>query len=199
MNEQQTREMLINKFKTDNVDTSYPGFYNESSFIANETRDPRYLNQYAFWVRYQNYNEKYLNKVKNLVPKVVAILNEELINDGRKGACVDMTLGLLKIFEKHKIWCVGLGGSLVSEYQAHEIDPGYYWNYDYEALIKHGEPIPGHAWLFCPPYKIIDLTIKYQPYFEGEEAFLPDYILQEEGEFFNFSLRTFFQKIIYFI
>ncbi|MCP3994110.1 MAG: hypothetical protein GY722_03455 [bacterium] len=38
----------------------------------------------------------------------------------------------------------------------------------------------GHVWLYVPPYTIVDATVSLQPYRNGEQKHLPNYVLAKD-------------------
>lgn len=45
--------------------------------------------------------------------------------------------------------------------------------------IDHGKYSAAHAWLFCPPFNVLDLTIQLQPYTLGEVNYLPKFVANQ--------------------
>ncbi|QGY40232.1 hypothetical protein GM415_08865 [Pseudodesulfovibrio cashew] len=179
------KKKLKKLFEDTGVDTSTPGFYNDKNFIAQEKNDPSFLQAYGFWVYYKNYSEKYLKKVRSIVPIVLSVVQQELEGDGRTGACVDVSQVLSKIFERHGIWCVMVEGAFNADYPDDaNISEKYLWHYDDPKSLRE-RMSPGHVWLHCPPYQVIDITIKQQPYTEGQSNYLPEIVAQEEMVIFE--------------
>ena len=173
-------DSLIKTFKENSIDYSYPGFYNDPQFIKKEETDSLFLQKYGLYVKLRKYEDEYLQSVRRIVPQVVEKLYRELELDGRKGACVDMSLSIMKILEKHDIWCVAVAGSMNTIFPVSaNIQNMFFWHFD---IHPQGKPVPGHVWCYCPPYEIVDLTIRQQLYECGQENYLPAYILNEHGE-----------------
>nr|WP_321513830.1 hypothetical protein [uncultured Pseudodesulfovibrio sp.] len=179
------KKKLKKMFEDTGVDTSTPGFYNDKNFIAQEQNDPSFLQAYGFWVYYRNYSDKYLKKVKSIVPTILSVVQHELVEDGRMGACVDVSQVLSKILERHGIWCVMVEGAFNADYPDDaNISEKYLWHFDDPKSLRERLP-PGHVWLHCPPYQVVDITIKQQPYTEGQSDYLPEIVAQEEVDIFD--------------
>lgn len=180
---------LRETFEEYGIDYSQPGFYNDPNFIAQEQANPEFLKLYGFFVQFRDYDREYLDFVRRTLPRVAEVLHDELKRDGRLRACIDMSLGLTKVLERHSIWCAGVEGAFNADYPDSSIEAKHLWHIDDEAPPQNGRKTPGHVWVLCPPFNIVDLTIKYQPYDEGQEAYLPDFILQEDTRPFTATLR----------
>jgi len=51
----------------------------------------------------------------------------------------------------------------------------YFWS------IDHGNFTAGHAWVFAPPFSIIDITLKQQSYTGSKKDYIPEIILVKSG------------------
>lgn len=159
---------LVNEFTAYNIPYEQIEFYNHPNFTAQERRDPVYLEKYASIVRDQPYSEEYLDRARTMIPRICSIIYDELVQDGAKGACVSISQMLSKL-EQEGFWNYCVKGALTIDFPMHvSIGSKYYWPVD------RGQFDAAHAWVVAPPFTVIDLTIKQQPYQEGEEAYLPD-------------------------
>lgn len=152
-----------------------PGFYDSSKFLLVERARPEYLSNYARFVQGREYSDEYLLKARQEIEVIARSLYNELLRDGRQGACVDMAGVLSRILEREGYWNFVIKGSLTIEFPPTSgKSKRYFWTYD------EGEFIAGHAWVYAPPFKMIDLTLKQQPHRTGDSNFLPDYVLAED-------------------
>jgi hypothetical protein len=166
------------------IRTNNPGFYDDSNFLELEYSNPAILNNYASFVKQQKYDENYLKMVEEKLPIICNILYEELLKDKRQGACIDMSMALSRILEREKIWNYAVKGSLTITFPKESgIRTKYFWT------IDQGEFAAAHAWLVVPPFKIVDLSIKEQPYKQQEKQFLPDTILQKQTKISEVDLK----------
>src|SRR4051812_3576612 len=44
------------------------------------------------------------------------------------------------------------------------------------------QPVPGHVWVVAPPFEIVDIALKTQPYDRGEAGFVPDLLCLENAK-----------------
>ena len=173
-----TLEHLEKTFSEHKININNPGFYNDPAFIAAEQADPRFLQNYGFYVLNRTYDDDYLLYVERILPQIAQILFSELKVDGRLGACGDMSTCLMKILELHGIWSVVVTGAFNAVFPDPQITERYFWHFDDPEDIFH--QIPGHVWLHCPPYMVVDLTIKLQPYKQMQDKYLTDFVLQKD-------------------
>ncbi len=160
-------------FKEHKIDTSHPGFYDHPAFLKLEQSYPEILNSYASFVEKQLYEESYLTKTSNKIKIITELLYQELLRDGRLGACVDMSMALSRILEVEKIWNYAVKGSLTIRFNKNlGLRDKYFYSLD------TGNFVAGHAWVVAPPFKIIDLTLNRQASMGVEQKLIPKYILE---------------------
>lgn len=141
------------------IPTDKPGFYDHPRFLAAEKSDPIYLNCYARFVQQRPRDDKYEARVRRVVPRVAKILHRELEAEGRLGACVDMSMVLSRILDEEQIWNYEVKGALTLTFpRLIQRDPIYFWPMDIDG------PKDGHVWVSAPPYNVVDLTVREQPY-----------------------------------
>lgn len=136
-----------------------PGFYDHPNFLMVERSDPTFLNCYARFVQQRPRDETYEARVRRVVPRVAEILHRELEAEGRLGACIDLSMVLSRILDAEGIWNYMVKGSLTLTFPR-SVRPGpiYFWPMD------EGDFEAGHVWISAPPYDVIDLTVRQQPY-----------------------------------
>jgi hypothetical protein len=159
------------------IDPSKIEFYNDPAFMKAEKGEIGFLEYFAAWVRLRPRDGAYDERVRKLVPRIANLLAAEVENDGQLGVCIDASMMLMKILETEGIWCYGVKGALSIEAPSLP-DPTYFWNYDLE-------PVAGHVWLVAPPFEIIDITLKLQPYSRGERDILPLTVIEETAKPFT--------------
>lgn len=169
-------ERLATDFQSRGIPIDKPGFCDHPNFLAEERRNPSFLNNYAAFVATQPYTEEYLGHARNVLTKASNILYKELKSNGRSGACVDISGIFLRILEKEGIWSCGIKGSLAIAFPAESKEEStYFWSVD------HGEFVAGHAWIYAPPFSIVDVAVKQQPYTGRKAEYLPDINLIESA------------------
>ncbi|MCS2153246.1 hypothetical protein MUU49_11790 [Scandinavium goeteborgense] len=163
---------LSDEFHKKGIPTDKPDFYDHPNFIKEEQRDPSYLIKFAKFVAEKPYPDGYLEKAESIISDVVKILSKQLSDNGRQGACVDMSGILARILERKGVWCACIKGSCTIEFpKKSNEETTYYWS------IDNGEFIAGHAWVFAPPFSIVDLTLRQQPYTGTKRNYIPEIIM----------------------
>lgn len=166
-------EYIAKGFKSLGIPTSDIAFYNHPKFLEAEIQNPKLIELYAAFVRLRPRDDAYEEYARKIVPLVAQILAEEIQSDGQLGACVDAAQMLNKILEELGIWSYLVQGSMTISEPSLPC-PTYFWLFD-------EKPIPGHVWVTAPPFDVIDITLKAQPY-ERHEADLLPIVVVSEGE-----------------
>jgi len=173
MPSRQEMEMMFGRL---GIDYGNPGFYEASEFQAIEREHPEFLKSYADYIQVLQLTPDYLDRARRTVHETVEFLFNELLADGRKGACVDISGLTLRFLERQGIWChVVFGGVKVEFPDASGIKARYF----YPLMHKDNNARTGHAWIYAPPFKIVDLSISLQPYPEDEQQYFHGYTLTE--------------------
>lgn len=178
-------ETIKEDFIRKGIDINTPGFYNQNNFLLVEKNQPLYLNNYARYVQSKAYTEDYIECARKEIRLIASILHNELVKDGRKGACIDMSMTLSKILEKEGYWNYVVKGALTLNYPLESgLSDAHYFPIDNNTIAS-----AGHAWVVAPPFSVIDITIKQQPYTRNEEKFLPDLVLEENGTLYPATVK----------
>jgi hypothetical protein len=168
-------ENILRDFEDAGIPVDAPGFYDHPAFAERFAQNPAYLNNYARFVMGRPYSPEYLAKAEKTLGIVCDLLHRELVEDGRLGACIDMALVLSRILDKLGIWNFPVLGALTTTYPAGSgIPQGFYWPVD------HGAIDAGHAWIYAPPFTVIDITFGRQYYNPGLERYHPDAVYSKE-------------------
>ncbi len=165
------QKTLSRLFSNRHIPDAEIGFYNHPNFLAAERDDATFLELYGAWVRARPRSQSYDAHVRAVVPIMATRLAKEILKDGQLGVCIDASMMLSKMLEEQGIWCYAAKGALSIE------APGlstrtHFWLYD-------TEPCAGHAWIVAPPFEIIDIALKAQPYQRGEAEHLPEALICE--------------------
>jgi len=157
------------------ISPSRPGFYDDELFIAEERVDPKFLEEYARYVTSLPLDHSYIVKARRVIPVIARTLHAELVADGRLGACIDTGMIFSRILEQEGIWNFQVKGSLTIDFPAESgINTKYFWSWD---LSEH--PFASaHSWIVAPPFVVVDIAVKQQPYAEGGDL-LPPIVLSE--------------------
>ena len=96
------------------------------------------------------------------------------MNHGRLGACVDISGILVRMLEREGIWSCTITGSLTITFPPiSELESKFFWS------IDKGNFVAGHAWVFAPPYTVVDIAIKQQDFSREERLHLPEMVLSQ--------------------
>jgi hypothetical protein len=159
------------EFAAAEIDFSKVGFYDDPSFLACEQKNHLYLEKYAEYVLKRKYSSEYIERAKREIPFIAHILNEELVKDGRLGACIDISIGLSRILEQEGFWNYIPKGCLTIDFPtATKIEKKFFYSADF------GNFDAGHVWVVAPPFNVIDLSVKQQPYQDRAGEYLPNII-----------------------
>lgn len=151
-----------------------PGFYDHPRFLEVERAYPEYLNNYAKFVCERPRDLTYDALVKEKAPVIAKIFHDKLKAHGRLGACIDISGLVSRALEFEGIWNYVVKGSLTIEFpEKSRIVTKYFWSVD------TGTFTAAHAWIVAPPFHIIDISIRLQPYSDGEEKHLPEIVCSE--------------------
>jgi len=139
------------------IEPLIPGFYDHQRFLRAEGVDPAFIQKYARYIESQEYDEAYLTRCRREIPEIARIVWEELIADGRLGACIDIGMILSRILEREGFWNYMVKGSLTisfPEATGHPRRRFYSWDVVARAFDA------AHAWIVAPPYAIVDISSK---------------------------------------
>lgn len=165
-------EALVKDFVSKDIPIDKPGFYNHPNFLKAEQRDSDYLNHYMAFVAKRPYEQDYLQYAKEKIQKIALLLYHALKENGRLGACIDISNILSAICEQEGIWSCCIGGSLAITFPNESLlSPLHFFSIDY------GDFVAGHAWVFAPPYAVIDISLGQQPNIAEKAKFLSPTVL----------------------
>lgn len=161
------------------LDTSRPGFYDDPRFVAEEANQPALLELYACFIRAKRYDSDYLDRAERVIGKAATFLQTRLAETVQVGKCIDASMVLMRFLEKQGIWSYTAQGGLTAFLaMGTGIQPARF-----APIMKKGNPaLTGHAWLYAPPFVVVDVTVKLQQYRHGEEEFMPSHVLAKHAE-----------------
>src|SRR4051794_9167049 len=81
-------EALERQLRDLGIDTSEFGFYDQRAFLAQEARDPTFLETYADWVRTRPCTPDYTQRVRSVVPRLAATLANLFESRDMQRSCV---------------------------------------------------------------------------------------------------------------
>ena len=160
-----------------NIDITTPGFYDDPHFLAQERKDPDFILEYARFVATKPFERRYSKIAVREISLIAEIINSELVTDGRLGACVDIGMIFSRILEEEGYWNYQVKGSLTIDFPPGSgVESKYFYSWD----MVENEFAAAHSWLVAPPYLIADVSIKQQPYKDGQQ-FLPKMLLTTDA------------------
>lgn len=153
-----------------------PGFYDDPRFIAAEKQNPQLLNTYAEYVIKRPYDQQYLDRAEKIIKATAKFLYSRLEQADALSKCIDASMMAMRILERYGIWCIMAQGALTIEFDPKtNIDSRYFQ----PLVLSTSSVATGHAWLYAPPFKVMDLTVSLQPYPSEVKKILPKYILEK--------------------
>lgn len=169
----QVEKQLVAQFENLGIDYSNPGFCDDPNFLRQEKKDPRFLEKYALYVESKHYEDEYLERAKKSIIICAESLHKAIKKDGRLGACVDVSSMLSRMLEELGIWSYVTNSAVKIDLpQSSKIKPIWFWS------PSDGSGMAAaHAIVVAPPFAIVDLTIKMQPYQPGVNRYLPEIAL----------------------
>jgi hypothetical protein len=173
---EQVEKQLVSLFETLRIDYSKPGFCDDPNFLKHEKKDPRFLEKYALYVESRSYTNEYLEKVESIIRICADTLHNVIRQDGRLGACVDVSGILSRMLDELGIWSYVTNSSVKIEFPlSSKIKPIWFWS-----PSEGSGMAAAHAVVVAPPFAIVDLTLKMQPYEPGVNKHLPEIVLVKD-------------------
>jgi hypothetical protein len=161
----------VKEFTAMGLSLDVPGFYDAPAFVEALHANPELLEHYAKYVAGRSYSPEYLERAERIIRQVGEIYHRELVRDGRLGACIDLSMVLSRVLDRLGVWNYVVKGALTTVYPPESGKPnGYYWPFD------HSPAQAGHAWIFAPPFSVIDITLGQQPYEPSDREYFPDVV-----------------------
>lgn len=165
---------LESRVRTLGIDKLVPGFYDSAAFLRAERADPRLIELYAQYVQYRPRAPEEDARTTAIVPRLAALLADQVAALGRPGACVDGSLVLSRSLDRLGVWnYVAAGGFNVELPAQRALGKRYWWVVDH---LDPGAGQLGHVWVVAPPFVIVDVTIKSQGWDAPFAAAMPDFV-----------------------
>lgn len=169
-------KQLQRSFRNRGIDSSQPAFYDFPAFRKSEDLDPRILNDYAEYVEVREYAPDYLLSARKNIEAVVHAVGTAIRADGRMGACVDASMMIGRMLDRLGVWNYVAKATLSIEFSTESrIQPIYFPDLDPTRSFA-----AAHAIVVAPPFGIIDVTLRQQPYPGRIREYLPDYVIAND-------------------
>src|SRR5207249_4344275 len=82
------------------------------TFVSIEQKDPNFLDEYARFVHWGQFDEVYLERAEKIITIVADELYRGLILEGRLGGCIDTSMTMGRILDLYGVWNYVVRGSL---------------------------------------------------------------------------------------
>jgi hypothetical protein len=162
-------------FRKAGIKAEAPGFYDHPKYLEIERRRPEYLDNYARFVNWRPYDACYLDRAENVIRIVAEQLHAGLVTEGRLSGCIDTSITMNRILDRHGVWNYTVRGALRIIFPPETgRKPFCFWPVD---LTDGTGGEYGHKWVYAPPFFVIDLTLRLQGYQDDTADFLPDLVL----------------------
>lgn len=159
------------------INVSSAGFHDLPQFISAESNNPNILQSYAALIEAKAYTVEYLTDARRKIEIAVKALGDLVATDGRLGMCVHASSTLGRLLDEMGIWNYVAKATLTITFpKASGIGKRYFWAIDERAMTAP------HAIVVAPPFGIIDLTVRHQPYADNEAEYLPSTVLADRFE-----------------
>jgi hypothetical protein len=156
-------------FQSVGIDYENPGFYDSPPFLAAEQRDPSFLDRYSEYVERRIYEPAYIHRIRNLVPRLAAFVYRHLQEEGRLGACIDVSGMFSRMLDLEGVWAYAVGGRVTVNFPAHsEVQPSHF------GVIGGESNVAAHMWVKAPPFVVIDISLPEQRWGQAHQRFFVD-------------------------
>jgi hypothetical protein len=175
-------DQLEAEFERLGINYQEPGFYDTPAFLAVEQMNPQFLSYYAEYVDRRTLTAEYVNRVRELVPRLAQFVFERLRSDGRLGACVDISGMLCRMLDLEGVWAYSVGGGVTVRFPRRtRLDPSHFGMLGGTSSTPGAESAAGHMWIRVPPYQVLDITLAAQPMPPERALHLTDIVLAERS------------------
>ncbi len=169
-------KQLKRAFDNRGIDTLHVAFYDSAAFLKHEVEDPRILNTYAELVEAKEYSADYLLSAHRKIEAVAHAVGAAIRRDGRQGACVDASMMIGRMLDRLGVWNYVAKATLTIEFPDRSgIRPIFFPDMD-----PTREFAAAHMIVVAPPFGIIDVTLRQQPYPGRIAEYLPDTVLASD-------------------
>jgi hypothetical protein len=160
------------------IPTDKAGFFDHPAFVVIEKRDSNFLDEYARFVHWRQFDTANLLRAEQIIKIVADELYQGLVLEGRLGGCIDTSMTMGRILDLYGVWNCVVRGSLRITFPAGSGHaPFCFWPMDEND--GSGREY-GHKWLVAPPFSVIDVTLKLQDYERPFRDRLPEQVLAKD-------------------
>jgi len=142
-----------------NVDYSRPGFHDSAAFLSAEKAEGSFIDNVARLVEARTYSTEELASAAVKVRIASEAVNSAVEADGRHGLCVIASGVLSRMLDALGVWNYCAKSTMTISFPESVSRSRRYFY-----AIDEGEFTAPHAIVVAPPYTVIDVTAKHQPY-----------------------------------
>lgn len=169
-----TLRELETLFQNHGIDYRNPGFYDSAEFLAAEQRDASFLDRYAEYVERRVYELPYLDRVRGLVPRLAEFVHQQLIVEGRLGACIDVSGMFSRMLDLEEIWAYAVGGGVTVKFPAGSgLQPSHF------GVLGGESNVAAHMWVKAPPFVVVDISLREQKWGRTRQRHFTDFVITE--------------------
>jgi hypothetical protein len=171
-----TLRELETLFQNRGIDYLNPGFYDSLQFLAAERRDASFLDRYAEYVERRVYEPTYLDRARDLVPRLAAFVYRHLAEEGRLGACIDVSGMFSRMLDLEGVWAYAVGGGVTVNFPAgSHVRPSHF------GVIGGESDVAAHMWVKAPPFVVVDISLPEQPWGQARQRYFTNFVITETG------------------
>lgn len=152
-------ETLSKQFEAEGIDYSLPAFCDSEAFLRAERLDARVMERYAHLIEAKEYSREYLGAARKKIEVAAEAVRAALAASGQDSQCIQAAGLLGRILDHMGIWNYQAKATLTIKFASHhKLDPIYFW------VLDEGQFYAAHAILVAPPFGIVDVSLRHQPY-----------------------------------
>jgi hypothetical protein len=160
------------------IDYQTPGFYDSPRFLAAEQRDASFLDRYAEYVDRRQYEPAYLDRIRDVVPRLSAFIYRHLLEEGRLGACIDVSGMVARMLDLEGIWAYAVGGGVTVNFPVGSgVQPSHF------GVIGGESNVAAHMWVKAPPFVVVDISLPEQQWGAARQGYFTNFVITETSRF----------------
>jgi len=176
LSDPQAQKQLERAFRNRSIDFAKPGFCDDEPFLKAERRDARFLENYARYVEARHYDDTNLSTARPKIEIVSEAVRSAVASDGGTGACIHASGMVARMLDRLNIWNYVAKATLTISFETTDRETQYFW------VLDEGNFVASHAIVVAPPFGIVDVTVKHQPYPSNVAALVPDIVVADQFE-----------------
>ena len=119
-----------------------------------------------------------VERARKVITRTAEFVYERLNGDGRMLACIDASMAVCRFLERQGVWSYMVKGALRADFLTPTRRSYWFAPISIEPTGAQG----AHCWVCAPPFKIVDVAAKCQPYPKELRRVLYGPVLEEKPE-----------------